>query len=73
MYGAAALPEIDHETRVGLWLNLGRTETRRAVGMLEGMAAAMGDKVPKKFYEALAETPEEAEAHYQLDRARRAL
>lgn len=65
------LDQIDHETRLGLWLNRDRTETRRAVGVLQAISAAFSNKIPKGFFEAVADTPEEADAHYQLQQAQR--
>ena len=49
-----------------MYLNLDRVELQRASGMLTAITAALSGTVPKEIFEATTETPEEADALYQL-------
>ena len=45
---------------------------RRAGGMLAAISAGMSGEVPLGFFQATAETEEEAEANYQIAKSRAA-
>lgn len=53
-----------------MWLNLGRSEMRRAAGVLKAIQSSLADKVDPAFYAALADDELEAEAMYQRDLSR---
>lgn len=63
-FGASALDAGDagYERTLGLWLNCQRAETRRAIGVLTGIRAALGQDVPREFLAAIADEPDEAAA-----------
>lgn len=55
-------PTPNYETFVGLWLNLDRCQLRQAASVYQGIVLALGrGSLPRSFWDALANTPEEAE------------
>ena len=61
---------LPHECVVGLSLNLGRAETRRAAGTLMAITDALsGAGLSQEWFKALATTPLEAEAAFAGHRA----
>jgi len=69
-YGSGVLGRISHECRFGLWLNLDRTEQRRARPIIIAIQAAISGDVPKSLFESLSETDEEGKAMHNLHEAR---
>lgn len=53
-----------------MYLNLDRVELQRASGMLTAITAAISGSVPKEIFDATTDTPEEAEALFQLAQSR---
>lgn len=75
-YGATAIQRrggIGYETFVGLWLNIERTETRRAYGVLKGIGGAFGESLGQEWFAALYDSEEEAEAQFNRHQAHAAI
>lgn len=53
---------IAYECRVGLWLNMRRTEARRTAAVLSGITQAMSGNVSPEIIKALADSEEQATA-----------
>lgn len=70
-FGIEILGRIDYATRVGLILNQSRVEKRRAFTFIEALGSALSGNIDKSFFEAMAHTPEQADASYQVFEARR--
>jgi len=51
-----------YECRVGLWLNMKRTEARRTAAVLSGITQAMSGSVNPELIKALADSEEQAAA-----------
>lgn len=67
-------PKRNHELYCGLLLNSARIEQRRGYGLLRAIADAFahvtsGELAPE-YFEALADSPEDAKALYDLYRSR---
>lgn len=75
---AAGGGRITHECRVGLWLNICRTDNRRANAVLRGIVESMRGTPSLDMFESLTEDVERAmaehataKAHEQLDSGNR--
>jgi hypothetical protein len=70
-FGWGVAGRIDYATRWGIILNTERVEQRRAVSFLTGMSVALGKmKIDKSWFDAIANTAEEAEAEFNVHEAR---
>ena len=67
--GAAAGGRITHECRVGLWLNIGRTDNRRANAVLRGIVESMRGTPSLDMFESLTEGAERAMAEHATAKA----
>ena len=54
---------------LGLWLNVERVESRMAFRVLRGFRDSSGE-VGRDYFEALCDTPAEAEAYHNLHHSR---
>jgi len=62
--------QLDYGSRVGIILNQQRIEKRRVVTILEALSSSLSPVLDKSLFEAVAETPEQAQAMYQAYEAR---
>lgn len=53
--------EFTYDHYVGLWLNIGRIRYQKADTIFTGMGLARAAKLPKEYFDAVSESPQEAQ------------
>ncbi len=53
---------LGYECRVGLWLNMRRTEARRTAAVIAGVQQALSSNISPEIFKALADTEDQANA-----------
>jgi hypothetical protein len=59
---------ISYEQYVGLYLNIGRAQTRQAYGVLSAFSAALKDSINAQWFTAITESEDEGQAQFNLFR-----
>ena len=70
VFGGLQWNELDRETELGLYLNLGREEMRQSADVANGISIAFGSEPSLDYFRAIAIDEDEAEALRNLHAAR---
>ena len=70
VYGDLRWNDLDRETELGLFLNLGREETRNSADTANGISIAFGSEPSLDYFRAIAIDEDEAIALQNLHAAR---